>query len=163
MIISLISALYLLNVVSAKTAYAFLYISGILLIAGEIAFTTYGLVGFNGALAIYVAYVIHTGDTAMFFGLPFDWSLLFGLAFLELFILTIATMVVIRFRKLRASTGKEAMIGQKARIINWSGKSGTVLADGENWKAESDQTLDLQKDETVIVSAVDGLTLKIKI
>lgn len=162
MIISLISALYLLNVVTAKTAYTFLYISGILLIAGEIAFTTYGLVGFNGALAIYVAYVIQTGDEAMFFGLPFDWSLLFGLAFLEFFILTVATFVAVRFAKIRTSTGKEAMVGQKARVIAWSGKSGTVLAEGENWKAESDQPLELQKDESVIISAIDGLTLKIK-
>ncbi len=162
MIISLITALYLLNIVNAKAAYTFLYISGILLIAGEIAFTTYGLVGANGLLALFVAYVIQTNASTMF-GVPFDWSLLFGLAFVEFLVLVVSIVIVVRYRKIRSTTGTEAMVGSKASIIEWNGTSGKVLIEGESWKAKSDASLGLHKDEQVTVVAVDGLTVKIKI
>jgi membrane-bound serine protease (ClpP class) len=162
MIITLITALYLMQAVSAKSAYTFLYISGVLLIAGEIAFTTYGLVGAQGALALFVGYIIHTGAATMF-GIPFDWGLVFGLAFVEFLAGIIAVTIALRYRKIRSTTGKETLPGQKAKVLKWSGNSGTVLIEGENWRAMSETPLELQPDQEVTVLDVEGLTLKITV
>lgn len=162
MIISLILGLYLLGMVSQKTAYTFLYVSGILLIVGETVFTTYGLIGANGFFALFIAYAIQSGDHTLF-GIPVDWSLVFGLAFVEMLIILFSAIIVIRYRKIKATTGREAMVGGKATIISWKGKNGIVMIEGETWKAESHTPMELHKNEQVTVSAVDGLTLKITV
>lgn len=158
MIASLITILYLLGTIPPENAWTFLYIYAFLLVAGEIALGGHGILVFNALLAAWIGYVIQTG-TFLLFGLPLDWSLLFGIAFVET-VLTIAFIAVtLHYRKIKASTGTAAMIGGKASVITWNSTSGTVLIDGETWKARSDTALELSPDEKIIVKAVEGLTL----
>ena len=82
MIASIILALYLLGVITAKNAYIFLYATGVMLIIGEFFVGSFGIIAFNGLIALFVASAIQT-DEIMLFGLPVDWSLLFGIAFVE--------------------------------------------------------------------------------
>jgi membrane-bound serine protease (ClpP class) len=162
MIATLISALFLMGLISPENAWAFLYITGFLLIIGELVIGGHGLLVFNSLLAFFAGYTIHAGRSVLM-NTPFDWELLFGIAFVELLLLLAFIVVTIRYRRIKASTGSETMIGQKAVVQNWSGKNGTVLIEGENWKAEAEQALELEKNETVTVTAIDGLTLKVRI
>lgn len=160
MIASIITALYLFGIVSASSASNFLIVSGIMLIAAEVALSTFWIIGFNGLLAVYVGYVLRTGSP-LIFGVPFDWGLLFGLAFIEFIMLAGSIFIYLRFRRIKISTGTESMIGHKAVIVSWKDTSGQVHIQGETWKASSDKSLQLSKGENVTVSAIDGLTLKI--
>ena len=160
MIASIITALYLLNIIPAQSAYTFLYVCGLLLIAAEVVVTSYGLITLNALMAFAVGYAIQTGNNQLF-GIELDWSVLFGLAFTEAFILGVVGVTIIRYRKLKATTGKETMIGKRAQIIRWDGQKGTALIEGETWKAISEAPMELDKDDEVTVQAVEGLTLKI--
>lgn len=161
MIASIITALFLLGTLSATTASNFLFISGVLLIIGEVAFGTFWMVGFNGLLALFVGYAIRTGDHSLF-GLPVGWGVVFGIALVELTLIVVSTILIIRHRRLKITTGVESMIGHKAVVAEWSGTKGQVRIQGELWQAVSEQPMDLVAHEKVTVSAVDGLVLKIK-
>lgn len=160
MIASIILALYLGAYIDPGEAATFLYVYGGLLIIAELAVVSYGLIAFNGLLALAVGYAIQTGSNQIF-GLNIDWGFWFGVSFVEFLLVAAAIILIIRYRKIKTTTGAEAMVGQKARIINWNGKNGMVLADGENWKAVSNAAMELNKDDEVTVLAVEGLTLKI--
>jgi membrane-bound serine protease (ClpP class) len=162
MIISLILALYLTGVVGAYTAYSFLYVCGLLLLIGELVAGGHGLIALNGLIAFFVGYAIQTGDN-MLFGVPIDWSVLFGVAFVEVIVLIISVYVFIRLRRLKTSTGAEAMIGKTATVIRWKDDTGIVLIEGETWKAKSARPLQLEIGEEITVEAIEGLTLRINI
>ncbi len=162
MIASIITALFLLGWLSATTASNFLFICGVLLLAGEIALGTFWLVGFNGVLAILVGFAIRTGDTSLL-GVPLGWGVLFGTAFIEVVLLISSVLVILKSRRQKITTGTESMVGQRAQIIEWNGTKGQVSIQGELWQAQSAQPLDIAAGEQVTVIAVEGLVLKVKI
>ena len=162
MIASIVSALFLLGYINAVMASNFLFVTGVLLIAGEIGFGTFWLIGFNGLLALYVGYAILTGDQNLL-GLPIDWATVFGISFVEFLLLLGSVFVIAKYRNKKATTGTESMIGRKASIVEWSGKSGQVSIHGELWKAKSEHPMDIAAGEEVTITAVDGLLLKVKI
>jgi membrane-bound serine protease (ClpP class) len=160
MIASIITALFLLGYMTTISASNFLFVSGVLLIVGEIALGTFWLVGFNGVLALDEGYAIRTGEQN-FLGLPIDWATVFGIAFVEAVLLFASIYVIIRHSRLKVTTGIESMIGQKATVIEWNGKQGRVSIQGELWQAQSDKDMDLAANEKVTVAAVDGLVVKV--
>ncbi len=162
MIASLILALHLLGFMSASSASTFLYITGALLIISEFFVASFGIIALNGLLALFVAYSMQTGDNTVL-GVPIDWSLLFGIAFIELAIIVFAVMIIQRIRKKKVTTGIEGMIGQKAVVIEWKGQKGRVRIQGEIWAAKSEKELELSKDEEVSVISVEDLVLTIEV
>lgn len=162
MIASLIIALHLFGVISVESAVTSLFIAGILLIIAELAVVSFGLVALNGLIALYAAYTLKTGNDAIF-GVTVDWPVLFGIAFVEIMIIVIIVAVFTWLRKQKKAVGKEAMIGEKATILEWDGKSGNVRFEGEIWKAQSDEIMELNADEEVTVDGVNKLILKISV
>ena len=61
--------------------------------------------------------------------------------------------------KHRVTAGREAMIGARAEVVDWSGLSGHVFLLGERWNATASQPL--QAGQRVRVVALDGLTLDV--
>lgn len=161
MIASIILSLYLLGYIAAKNAAAFLFISGVLMIGCEFAFGGFGILTFNALLAIYVGYMLQTGHTDIM-GVPIDWSLIYGIAFVEMAVIVLTVWIVLHYRKKPVTTGAESMIGGVATVVEWKGKAGIVTIQGERWKAQSEKTLELDPPTTVTVTAIDGLVLKIK-
>ena len=162
MIASLITGLYLTGMASAGEAATFLYIYGALLLAAELVIVSFGTLALSGALAIYVAYTLQTGDNLVF-GVPLDWPLLFGIALVEAIAIIVPIVFIIRNRRRKVTTGKESMIGQKAIVTQWNGASGHVIIQGEPWQAYSSKPLDLTKDAEVIIEAVEGLKVKVTV
>lgn len=157
MIASIITALYLLGYMSASSASTFLLITGALLIIAEITtLTTFGILGFNGGLALAVGYMMSTGTDTLF-GLSVDWPFFFGIAFVEVLMLGACVFVVLYLRGKKITTGIESMIGESAEVIEWSGNKGRVRVQGEDWKAVSDTPI--KTDDTVIVQKIKNLTL----
>ena len=160
MIASLVTALFLSGFASAGEAATFLYIYGAMLLAAELVIVSFGTLALSGALALYVGYAIQTGDNLVF-GVPIDWPLIFGIAFIEALAIAISVSFILRNRRLKVTTGKESMIGQKATVVEWDGAKGSVIIQGEPWKAFSDKALQLDKDSEVTVEAVEGLKVRI--
>jgi membrane-bound serine protease (ClpP class) len=159
MIASLILALHLLGFIPAAEAATFLFICGAALIVAEIALPS-GIAAFNGVLALLVGYGLKAGSDSIF-GLEVGWGIFFGVAFVELFILIASVILILRHRRQKATTGAEGMIGQKAAIVEWNGKTGRVRIQGEIWKAESETLLELAEGEKVTVSSINDLVLRV--
>ena len=160
MIASLITALHLLGFINLESAITSLYIAGVLLIIAELGVVSFGLIAFNGLIALYAGYALHSGNDLLF-GITVGWPVLFGIAFVELSIVASVAAVHIWLRKQRTTTGTEAMLGAKAVILDWNGKKGNVRFEGEIWKAKSPQEMDLNPDDEVTVSAINKLDLTI--
>jgi membrane-bound serine protease (ClpP class) len=160
MIASIILALHLLGFIALENAAYFLFVVGVLLIVSEIAFPS-GIVAFNGLLALYIGYALKYGE-ANIFGFQLGWDVFFGVAFIEFVLLATVVYLFLRLRRKKVTTGTESLIGHSATVIEWSGKSGRVRVQGEEWDAASAQMLELKKNEKVTIEAVDNLTLKIK-
>ncbi|MCD8520181.1 MAG: hypothetical protein LRY36_01330 [Alphaproteobacteria bacterium] len=158
MIATLILFLHLLGYIPADEAINFLYICGALLLIGEIFVTSMGMLAVNGAIALFIAYALQTGDHSVL-GLTIDWSFLFGVAALEIILLVIAVMIYLHYRKKKVTTGTESMVGDSAEVIEWKDGKGRVTAQGEPWKAVGDEPL--KKGDRVKILAVEGLVLKV--
>jgi membrane-bound serine protease (ClpP class) len=160
MITSIILACYLLGLIGAKNAAVFLFVSGLMMIASEFMFPS-GIIAFSGLLGLYVAYSLEYGQSLVF-GVPLGWGIFFGIAAAEALIAGAFILLILRHRRIKASTGTESMIGHAAEIIDWTGHQGRVRIQGEIWKAASDTDLDLQPQNTVTVEEINNLILKIK-
>ena len=160
MIASLITALHLLGFISLDSAITSLYVAGILLIIAELGVVSFGLIAFNGIIALYAGYALHTGNDLLF-GISVGWPVLFGIAFVEFAIIGAVITVHMWLRKQKTTTGTEAMVGSTAVILDWNGKKGNVRFEGEIWKAKSSQEMDFNPDDEVTVEAVNKLDLTI--
>jgi membrane-bound ClpP family serine protease len=118
------------------------------------------MLALSGALSLVVGYAIHKGEMTLL-GLPVDWSLLFGIAFIELVIIAVALIIIRRVQFRKSTTGVESMIGEPAEVIGWAGTKGDIRIQGEIWKAWSDSAFKVSKGDTVTVQSVDGLKIKV--
>lgn len=159
MIASLILIFHLLGFMDAYAASNFLFVTGVLLLAAEFFVPSFGVVSLNGIIALFVGYVLRTGDH-MVMGIPIDWSLVFGVAVIELSLIAAIVVIYMKFKNRVATTGLESMVGESAEVIEWSGKKGRIRAQSEVWNATSDQELNVG-DEAIVVGA-SKLTLSIK-
>ena len=67
----------------------------------------------------------------------------------------------IRFlRRYRVTTGAEGLIGARAQVIERCSPEGRVRLRGEIWRARC--PIDARVGDTVVVAAVDGLTLAVE-
>lgn len=158
MIASLIIIMHFMGWLTPESAIACLYVTGILLIIAEIGVVSFGLLAINGMIALYAAFTLQTG-AGPFIGLQIGWPFLFGIAFVELIIISSVIAIHLWLRNKKTSTGTEGMIGQKAVIIDWDGKKGHVRYEGEIWNATSNKEMELSPDEEVQVSHVNKLDL----
>ena len=162
MIISLITALYLMGIIAPDSAYSFLYVYGFFLIVAEFFVGSLGILAISGVIAVLVGRAIQTASDLIIPGMAIDWGVLFGITFVEFALLALAVYIYMRQRSQRITAGAETMIGATASVISWDGTHGLVLIEGEQWKAQSSAPLSLNKDQTVTVQSVQGLTLHIK-
>ncbi len=58
-------------------------------------------------------------------------------------------------------TGREAMIGQKARVVVKKNGYLRVFLNSQVWTAESPDYDDINKDDFVVIRAVDNLTMTV--
>lgn len=161
MIASLIVLLYLTGIISTSSAITSLYIAGIILIVTELGIVSFGTLALNGLIALYAAYTIQSGHD-LIFGMSVSWPILFGITLVEISVIATVITVHMRIKKTKAASGTESMIGDTATIIEWNDTKGTVRYDGEIWKAQSETSLELKKDDLVTIQAINKLILKIK-
>ncbi len=132
-----------------------LIIIGIGMMVAEVVTPTLGVLGIGGVVAFVFGSVMLIDSDLPGYQVPMAMIAAFALtsAALSFFVVGAA----FRARKQQVVTGKEAMLGAQVVALEGFSGHGRVRAFGEVWQAQSDQPL--TKDQTAIVTAIDGLTL----
>ena len=159
-LICLLVGLYALNILPVNAAGIALVLAGIGLMIAETFVPSFGILGFGGVIAFVVgaAFMFNTGEMP---GLALEWSVIGGMAVVAVIVIGLIIYLSMKIYKTEQTTGPEAMIGKHAKVVSWNGKKGKVFIEGELWNAYSEHSMELEKDEPVMVSKVEDLTLKV--
>ena len=79
--------------------------------------------------------------------------------------LAVATRKALATRRLRVSSGREALSGRIGVVRSWGAGGGQVLVDGALWRARNswpDDGAELRVGDPVVVERVNGLTLGVR-
>lgn len=155
--ISLILALFALNMLPINAAGVGLVLLGIALMTAEAFAPSFGVLGIGGVLAFGL------GSLFMFEEVPgFHLSpgVVVAATAASALLLIVALAAVLRAHRHRVVSGDAAMIGGEATVLSWSGESGTVFVHGERWHARSRTPPAV--GAFVRVTARDGLTLAVE-
>jgi membrane-bound serine protease (ClpP class) len=136
--ISLLVALYALNLLPINYAGAALVLLGIGLMVAEAHIGSFGVIGLGGVIAFVI------GATMMFPSGPgFNLSLpVLGAATIMtagLFLLVLS--LLLRSRRRPVVTGREALVGAAGESLEWAGAEGRVRVRGEIWRARAARPL----------------------
>ena len=118
----------------------------LLVVVIVLACTAMVLAGAGGGLAIVLAAVVA------------------ALAVTGLWV-AVAARKALATRRLRISSGREALSGRVGVVRSWSNGSGQVLVDGALWRARhswADDGEELGAGDSVVVERVSGLTLAVR-
>ena len=124
----------------------------------EVKFTSHGLLGAGGALAMVLGAVMLIDSQAP--ELRIRWSTAIGVALpfsaITMFLLTMAA----RARRNKVETGSEGMIGLVGTAMTQLAPAGKVFVHGEYWDAIALRPADV--GARVTVTAIDGLKLTVE-
>jgi membrane-bound serine protease (ClpP class) len=153
--ISLIVALFALNLLPINYAGAGLVLLGIGLMLAEAHIGSFGVVGLGGIAAFVIGAIIMFPSGAPGFGLALPVLAVATAVSAGLLLLVLA--MLLRSRKRPIVTGKEALLGAEGEAVAWEGEEGRVRVRGEIWRARSSGALDAGARVKVIDR--DGLVL----
>jgi len=157
-VICLLLAAYALQLLPVNFAGLALMIVGIGLIIAEAFVPSFGALGIGG-IAAFVFGAIMMFDS----GVPgYEISIAFVITFALVAGLILLWMItyLIKLRRRGAVTGKEAMLGSTGLAMESFIGAGRVWLEGAPWAAISE--VPIEKDQRVVVAAIDGLTLKVR-
>lgn len=159
--ISLILLLFASSIIPINAAGFLLIGLAVALFVAEAFITSYGILSVGGALSFIL------GGFMLFQNLPesmsISWAWLIPTTLIVVLFFIWVAFEGIRFQfKGGVLTGKDALIGKTAKVIEDVNKEGgRVFVLGEYWNAVSDE--DLVKGEKCQILAVEKLTLKVKL
>ena len=161
--LSLILALIAMSVLPVN-------IGGLILIAASIGFVvaeafvpSFGILGIGGVVG-FIAGSLLLVDPSNEQGLRLSWQIILPTAVTFLGLMVVLLWLVVKSERKRTLSGAEGMIGEKALVLKTikAGKAGRVRYDGEDWRAISDASEDIEPDESVLVVSREGLLLKVE-
>ncbi len=155
--ISLLLALYALNVLPVNYAGLALMLLGMGLIVAEAFVPSFGILGLGGGVAFLLGATLLFDMDAPGFELSIPLLVATAVVGGGLMLLFM-TMAVRAFRRPIAA-GEESAAGTEVTIIEWSGDHGIVDYQGEHWQAVGAQ--DCAPGQSAIIAGRDGLILMI--
>jgi membrane-bound serine protease (ClpP class) len=157
--ISLLVGLYALAALPISVAGLGLIVLGLVLVVAEAFTPSAGVLGIGGVVAFVIGATILV-DTDLMPGFAVSWPLVGGFAAVGVGSVLLVARLALASRRAPAATGGAAMLGTRARVLDWSGLSGHVSAHGERWQAVSDEPLEADAHATVV--GIEGLTLRVR-
>ena len=140
-VISLLLALYALNLLPINYAGAGLVLLGVGLMVAEVFIGSFGVIGIAGVVAFGMGSFMMFNSGVPGFELsivgrrPRPWP-----SPPRCFVLVIA--LLLRSRKHPVVTGKEALLGAEGEALGWQQEEGRVRVQGEIWRARSSRPLE---------------------
>jgi len=156
--ISLLVALFALNLMPIDYAGAGLVLLGIALMVAEAFIGTLGVLGVGGIVAFIFGSVMMFHGNAPGFGLSISVVVAATVVSAGFFLLALA--MVLRSRRRPVVTGGEALIGAEGEVVEWKDTAGRVRVKGEIWLARS--RLPLQPGGHINVVHREGLVLTVE-
>lgn len=155
--ISLLLALFALQVLPINYAGLGLILLGIALMVGEVFAPSFGALGIGGVIAFVIGSIILIDTEAPGFGIDIALIAAFAVASFLLFMFVLG--MVIRAREQPVVSGREEMVGSRAEVLEDFSGEGRVRAHGELWRATSE--VPLHRGDRVRVVGIEGLCLKV--
>ena len=154
--ISLMLALYALQLLPVNYSGLALMLLGIGFLIGEAFMPSFGTLGIGGIIAFAAGSLILIDDQAMRVALP---TIIGTTGVSALFIILLMSRVAMMRRK-RVHTGIEAMVGTCGEARADFTGSGLVWVNGESWNAQT--RVPVKKGEKVKILSISGLELIIE-
>ncbi len=158
-VISLLLGFFALSVLPFNWVGVALILFAFVLFGLEMFITSHGILGIGAAISLVFGGILLTSDNPPGFQVS-PWLVFALAAALALFVLFVVVNIV-RIRRMPAKGGVESMLGRKAIARSPLDPQGFVFTSGEYWAAESDDG-HIQAGESVIITAINGLKLKVK-
>jgi len=156
--ISLLLALYALQMLPVNYAGLALIILGIILIIAESVAPSFGALGIGGIIALVIGSIILMDTDVP--GFEVSRALIGGIAFASSVLLMGVIAMAVRARKRPLVAGREHMLGERGTAAEKFDSTGTVYLGGELWNAVS--SAPLSSGQPVEVTGIEGLTLNVK-
>ena len=154
--ICLFLAFYSLGVLNAYWAGVLLIFLAIGLFAAEVFTQAFGILTAGGIASLVIGSLILFSHSSP--EMEVNRFLIAGVAVLIAAFVIFMVGAVVRGQRRRVTTGTEGLLGRVAVAKTSLAPKGTVLVDGELWKAEVD-TGKVEPGEEVTVTKVEGLKL----
>jgi len=151
--------LFGLNVLPVNYAGLFLLFLGISLMTAEAFVPSFGILGISGAVAFALGGTFLIDTDILGYGVA--WEMIAFLSGLTALVMIVLLSMAIRAMTRKVVTGEESLIGDEAKIVDWSADKGEILVQSEHWSAFSDKHMDLSPGNIVYVTEKKGLKLKI--
>ncbi|MCG8546436.1 MAG: nodulation protein NfeD [Alphaproteobacteria bacterium] len=156
--ISLLLALYALQLLPVNYAGLALLLVGLGLIVAEAFAPSFGVLGIGGIAAFIFGSVMLLDTDVPGFGI--SWVLIGSVALVSASLMLVVLMLLMRSRRRAVVSGPEHMVGAHGEVIDWTGHEGRVRTQGEIWKARSNDALETGR--RVRVAGIDDLTLVVE-
>ncbi len=157
-VICLLLAAYGLQVLPVNYAGLALIIVGLALMTAEAFAPSFGALGLGGIAAFVFGAIMMFDSGIPGFGISITFVVTIAAVFALLFIWLISYLL--KLRKRGAVSGKESIISGIGTAMQAFSGDGKVWLEGEAWSAKSNVAI--EKDQQVVVRALDGLTLEVE-
>lgn len=157
-VISLLLALYALNLLPINYAGAGLVLLGVGLMIAEVFIGSFGVIGVAGVIAFGIGSFMMFNSGVPGFELSLSVLAAATIVTAALFVLVIA--LLLRSRKRPVVTGQEGIMGAEGEALAWQQDEGKVRVQGEIWRARSSHPL--EPGTRIKVVNRDGLVLHVE-
>lgn len=155
--ITLLIALYALNLLPINYAGAGLLLLGVALMVAEAFLPAFGVVGIGGIAAFAF------GSLFLFRSVPgfqISWQVVATATAAGVGFLAFALAAAWQAHRRGAVTGEEALLGSTGRVLSWADGAGEIQVMGERWRAKS--TAELVPHQRVRIIRRRDLTLQVE-
>ena len=156
-VICLLLAAYALQVLPVNYVGLALILVGLALITAEAFVPSFGALGIGGIAAIIFGSIMMFDSGIPGFGISITFVI--GMALVAGLFLLWLVGAVVKARRKGAVSGRDRIIGAHGVAMESFVGKGKVWLEGESWSAIS--KLPVEKDQTVLVKDLDGLTLRV--
>ncbi len=156
--ISLLLALFALQLLPTNYAGLALILLGMALLAAEVLAPSFGVLGVGGVVAFIAGGLLLFDRDIPGLGVPLP--LIFGLAASSAAVVVLGGGMALRARRRPVVSGREEMIGAVAEVLVVGEGGAWAQVHGERWKVQSPNAL--APGQRVRVVALHGLTLEVR-
>ena len=157
--IALVLALYLAAILPVNVTGLALIALALMLFIFDIYAPTHGVLTVGGVISFLIGSLMLFNRTDPLFRLSLGYIIPATLVTAAFFLFVVGKGV--RAQLLPVKAGTETMVGKTVTTLTpIDSRGGRIFVEGEYWNAVSD--IPIEKDETVEIAAVQGLTLKVK-
>jgi len=155
--ISLLTALYALQLLPISYAGLALILLGLALMMTEAFSPSFGILGFGGLVAFVLGSILLMDTDLPDFQIALPLIAAFAAA--SLLVCVVLLAMALRSRKTPVASGINMLVGQPGTAIGPVHMEGRVQLNGEIWFARSHQPI--AAGQSIVVDSVDGLTLEV--